>query len=467
MKSNALNELASALRSQLGKRAVRSEPEQTALHAHDWSSVAATPPALVVMPDSTQAVATALRLCNEHGQKVVVQGGLTGLAGGATPQVGEVAISLSRLNSIERIDELGGTAIVESGVTLQRLQEHVESMGWAFPLDLGARGSCQLGGNAATNAGGNRVVRYGTMRNLVLGMEVALPDGSVLNLMNEVTKNTTGIDLKQLFIGAEGTLGVITRLALKLSPLPRATQTALCALPSFEAAGQLLKQLRANFPGLSAFELMWDSFVEAAIEVSSTTFAFAERHPLYALIEIQGGDEDHLRHSVEEFLGVALEQGGISDAVVASSLADTQRLWAQRESISELLSVMKPSLAFDIGLPLPAMGNLVNKLQSALCEQFPQSRHLFFGHLGDGNLHVLSGPYTDPTLAHEAEALIYELTVVAGGCISAEHGIGVLKRPFLGLNRTPRELELMAQIKHLLDPAAVLNAGRIFEPVGH
>ncbi len=173
-----------------------------------------------------------------------------------------------------------------------------------------------------------------------------------------------------------------------------------------------------------------------------------------------------MRDSLEEFLGSSLDRGAIVDAVVASSLADTQRIWAQREAISELLAVMKPSLAFDIGLSLQEMGKLVDRLQSTLQDQFPQARHLFFGHLGDGNLHVLSGPYPDATNAHEAEALIYGLTAAFGGCISAEHGIGVLKRPFLGLNRSPRELQLMAQIKHLLDPGAVLNAGRIFEPVG-
>ena len=235
------DDLREALRFVLGDAGVVWDPALLAARSGDWSEATKTPPALVLLPRTPQQVADVLALCARHRQSIVVQGGLTGLAGGATPAPAEVALSLARLDQIEDVDAVGGTATVQAGVVLEELQARVESQDWYFPLDLGARGSCQLGGNAATNAGGNRVIRYGTMRELVQGIEVALPDGRLLTMMNRVTKNTTGIDLKHLFIGAEGTLGVITRLVLKLSPRPTASSTALCALPSFEAALGLLK----------------------------------------------------------------------------------------------------------------------------------------------------------------------------------------------------------------------------------
>jgi FAD/FMN-containing dehydrogenase len=446
----------------LGAKAVRCDADTLDAHAGDWSEIERLRPGLVVFPSTPEQVALALGLITQAGHKVVVQGGLTGLAGGATPQADEVAISLSRLDRIEHCDLLGGTATVQAGITLEALNSQMEHEGWMFPLDLGARGSCQLGGNAATNAGGNKVIRYGTVRGLVLGIEVALPNGTLLTMLNEVTKNTTGLDLKQLFIGSEGTLGIITRLSLKLSPVARMNQTALCALESFDQAAALLKDLRASFPGLSAFELMWDSFMQAAAEASHSTLPFSERHALYALIEIQGANDALDREALEQFLGDALEREQVKDAVIAASLSDAQRLWLQRESIAELLSLMKPAAAFDIGLPLSEMDAFVRTTQDKLATAFGQQKHLFFGHLGDGNLHVLSGPYPSESERHAVEALVYEGVRQARGCISAEHGIGVLKQSFLHLSRSDEELAIMRQIKALFDPNNLLNSNRVF-----
>lgn len=445
----------------LGAGAVSDDPAVAQAHSGDWSEAPRQAPSLVLLPRDPQQVAAALALCARHGQAVAVQGGLTGLAGGATPARCEVALSLARLDAIEDIDTVGGTALVQAGVVLENLQQRVEALDWSFPLDLGARGSCHLGGNAATNAGGNRVIRFGTMRSLVLGLEVALPDGRLVDMLDRVEKNTTGVDLKQLFIGSEGTLGVITRLVLKLSPKATAASTALCALPSFAAATRLVRELRRELPGLSAFELMWTDYLEAAMEVSGLRSPFEPACPVYALVETMGTDAGRERQSLEEALGRALERGDAQDVIVAQSLQDAQRLWSYRESIGELLGRLKPFAAFDVGIPMAAMDAFVESVRDTLERRFPAQRHLFFGHIGDGNLHVLSGPHGEPDSLHQVEEVVYAATARCGGSISAEHGIGVVKKDFLHLSRSPQELALMDALKALFDPAGILNPGRI------
>jgi FAD/FMN-containing dehydrogenase len=450
-----------ALSNALGADRISADPTVAESHAADWSDAPRCAPSLVILPRTPAEIARALAVLTQYGQPVAVQGGLTGLAGAATPQAGEVALSLARLNAIEAFDTAGGTVTVQAGVVLEQLQTHVEAEGWFFPLDLGARGSCQLGGNAATNAGGNRVVRFGTMRERILGIEVALPDGTVLSMLNRVTKNTTGIDLKQLFIGSEGLLGVITRLVLKLEPKPAAAQTALCALGSFDAAARLLKTLRMRLPGLSSFELMWDDFMVAACEVARLKPPFATRYPIYALVETLGDADEDAQRALESALGDMIEGGVIDDVIIAQSIEQTKQLWAARESVGELLAATRPHAAFDVGVPMDEMERCVASLRARLLERFPEQRHLFFGHLGDGNLHVLTGPFADDAALLAVEVLVYEAVRDAGGCISAEHGIGVIKRPFIALTRSEPELDLMHKIKSMIDPASILNAGRV------
>lgn len=453
-------DLLAAMTSALGAEVVVRDPSITTAHAGDWSEARKHAPPVVLFPRTPEQVATVLKLCNEAGQKVVVQGGLTGLAGGATPQDHEFALSLAKLNRIDLIDAVGGTATVQAGVVLEELQQQVEEQGWYFPLDLGARGSCQVGGNAAVNAGGNRVIRYGTMRDLVLGIEVALPDGRLMTMLNGMTKNTTGIDLKHLFIGSEGTLGVITRLVVKLFPKPRGSCTALCALSSFDAAAKLIRLSRAALPTLSAFEVMWSDFMAAAEMVSDLRPLFGQEFPLYVLIECLGDDESIERQALEQFLERVLEAGEVEDAIVAQSLDDAEGLWAYRESVGELLAEMKPHAAFDVSVPMASMDRFVKSARQMLDEAFPGQRHLFFGHIGDGNLHVLSGPHTGDDL-HRVEELVYSAVRHASGAISAEHGIGIIKKDFLDYSRSPEELEMMADLKRLLDPNGILNPGRI------
>jgi len=456
------DDLRDALMSVLGKSGVVSDPAVVAAQSGDWSEATKVAPAWVLFPRTPQQVADVLALCSHHHQKIVIQGGLTGLAGGATPTHGEVALSLAKLNQIEEIDTVGGTATVQAGVILEELQTRVEAQDWYFPLDLGARGSCQVGGNAATNAGGNRVIRYGTMRELVQGIEVALPSGKLLTMMNRVTKNTTGIDLKHLFIGAEGTLGVITRLVLKLSPKPTAANTALCALPSFEAATRLVRDMRRALPGLSAFEVMWADFMEAAQEIGNLRPAFATGSPVYALVETLGAHQEDDREQLERFLGEALEAGTVCDVIVAQSLEDSRSLWSYRETIGEMLGQLRPHAAFDVGVPMAAMASFVESVRASLSARFPDQRHLFFGHIGDGNLHVLSGSHVSADTLHMVEQVVYEAVRKVGGSISAEHGIGVIKREFLHLSRGEGEIELMRGLKAMLDPVGILNVARVF-----
>jgi len=450
-----------ALVEALGADCVSLDAAVAEAHAGDWSDAPRMRPRMTLLPRTPEDVAGALRVVGKHQQTVVVQGGLTGLAGGATPKAGEVALSLARVNAIESFDRIGGTVTVQAGVLLEQLQTFVEAEGWFFPLDLGARGTCQIGGNAATNAGGNRVIRFGTMRDLILGLEVALPDGTMLSMMSRVTKNTTGIDLKQLFIGSEGTLGVITRIVLKLEPKPSAANTALCAVASFDDATRLLKYLRGRLANLSSFELMWQDFMSAAMDIAHLKAPFGDAYPVYLLIETLGESDEDDRRALEQTLERMLDDGIVQDVIIAQSIEHAKQLWAYRETIGELLSKLKPHAAFDIGIPMDRMDGFVETARMSLSARFPQQTHLFFGHLGDGNLHLLSGPYAHAGDLLKVEELIYAAVSEAQGCISAEHGIGVIKQPFLHYSRSSTELDLMQRLKTLLDPAGILNVGRV------
>lgn len=452
-----------ALVETLGADCVSLDAAVADAHAGDWSDAPRLRPRMTLLPRTPEDVARALRVLAKHRQAVVVQGGLTGLAGGATPQADEVALSLARVNAIESFDRIGGTLTVQAGVPLEQLQTFVEAEGWFFPLDLGARGTCQIGGNAATNAGGNRVIRFGTMRDLILGLQVALPDGTLLSMMNRVTKNTTGVDLKQLFIGSEGTLGVITRIVLKLEPKPSAANTALCAVASFDDATRLLKYLRARLASLSSFELMWRDFMSAAMDIAHLKAPFGDAYPVYVLIETLGESDDDDRRALEQSLERMLEEGIVQDVIIAQTIEHAKQLWTYRETVGEMLSKLKPHGAFDIGIPMDGMEQFVEEARVSLSARFPQQTHLFFGHLGDGNLHLLSGPYADAVDLLEVEELIYAAVSEAQGCISAEHGIGVIKEPFLHYSRSEPEIELMKKLKGLLDPTGILNAGRVMK----
>ena len=457
-------EFLQALRQTLGAEAVLSGDAVPARYHTDWSGTPPVAPLALVRPRSTEDVSATLRLCHQHRVPVVPQGGLTGLAGAAVPSADCVALSLERMPAIEAIDARSATMTVQAGATLQAVQEAAVDAGLAFGVDLGARGSCQIGGNVATNAGGNGVLQHGMMREQVLGLEVVLADGTVLPMLRPMLKNNTGYDLKQFFIGSEGTLGIITRVLLRLRPAPQARATALVAVSGFDAALSVLARMQARFGNsVAAFELMWDSFVQASIDWQQLQPPFAQRHALLALIDVDGKDEALLRADVEETLGEAMEAGEVADAVIAQSVAQARQLWKLREAPAELNTHMHPAVNFDVSLPQADIGRFADACRAAFDARWPGHHSLFFGHVGDGNLHVSVDGATAGGDCEGVEAALYRLVGEFGGSVSAEHGIGLHKKPYLGASRTPAELAAMRAIKQALDPLHLLNPGKVFD----
>ena len=456
-------EFLQALRQTLGAEAVLSGDAVPARYHTDWSGTPPVTPLALVRPRSTEDVSATLRLCHQHRVPVVPQGGLTGLAGAAVPSADCVALSLERMPAIEAIDARSATMTVQAGATLQAVQEAAVDAGLAFGVDLGARGSCQIGGNVATNAGGNGVLQHGMMREQVLGLEVVLADGTVLPMLRPMLKNNTGYDLKQFFIGAEGTLGVITRVLLRLRPLPQAKATALVALPGFDQALAVLQRMQGRFGNsVAAFELMWDNFVQASVQWQQLQAPLAERHPLLALIDVDGKDEASLREAVEAALGDAMEAGEVVDAVIAQSQTQAKTLWKLREAPAELNTQMHPPVNFDVSLPQAEIGRFAAAIQAAFDARWPGHHTLFFGHVGDGNLHVSTDGATVGGACEAVEAELYRVVGAFHGSVSAEHGIGLHKKPFLALSRTPQELAAMRAIKAALDPLGLMNPGKVF-----
>jgi FAD/FMN-containing dehydrogenase len=433
---------------------------------HDWSGLPPVRPALLLRPRSAEEVAAAMRLCHRHGVPLVPQGGLTGLAGGAQPVEGCVALSMERMSGIEEIDTVMGTMTVLAGTPLALIQAEAEAAGLYFPLDLGARGSCTIGGNLATNAGGNRVIRYGMAREHVLGLEYVLPDGTLVSSLNKMIKNNAGYDLKQLFIGSEGTLGIITRVVLRLQARPSSVATAMCGCADYDAVIALLQSARARLgPALSAFEVMWPGFVDCMTHgLPQLRQPFAEAQGVYVLIEASGFHEDGEAAQLEACLAALLEAGVLNDVVVAASAQDAQDLWALRDSPSEYSRVLGPIIGFDIGLPTASMAVAVARLEQEVRAPWPDARVLCYGHIGDSNLHVVVNvPSAGAAQPKEAvDALVYGIVRSLGGTVSAEHGIGLLKKPFLSFTRSAEEVALMRRIKQALDPGNVLNPGKVF-----
>ncbi|HUO79838.1 MAG TPA: FAD-binding oxidoreductase [Steroidobacteraceae bacterium] len=459
--SQAIEPLLESLAAELPPGTLLSGPEAGPRHHADWTRINACEPRAVLRPRSTAEVATILRRCHGASQPVVVQGGLTGLAGGATPRAGELALSLERLRGIEEVDPDGGTMQVLAGTPLAAVQEAADRHGLQFALDLGARGSCTIGGNIATNAGGNRVIRYGMTRELVLGLEAVLADGTVLSSLNRMLKNNAGYDLKQLFIGTEGTLGVVTRAVLRLHPAPRERITAFVATDSFEALVGLLRESRAAFGGqLGSFETMWENYFEFALrELKVGVRPFAAPHAHYALIEIEALEPAGDAARLETFLARVLESGCAADALIARSLDESARLWKIRESAGEILLKLGMPMSYDVSLPIARMVGYLEQLRAEVPAVLGERPLFVFGHLGDGNLHLVTGLRSLAEVA-PLDRVVYG--ALAGfGSVSAEHGIGQLKRHWLASSRQPAEIALMRQLKATLDPRGILNPGRV------
>ncbi|EHJ93630.1 FAD-binding oxidoreductase [Vreelandella boliviensis] len=430
----------------------------------DWMTGAPCQAGAIVRPADTEQVAAVMKACHNAQQPVVTHGGLTGLVHGAEASPDELVISLERMSAIEEIDQVGGTLTVQAGAPLQRVQEAAKEVGLQFPLDLGARGSCTIGGNIATNAGGVRVIRYGMMRQQVLGLEAVMADGRVVSSMNRMLKNNAGFDLKQLFIGSEGTLGIVTRAVLRLQPPTPSEQTALVACSSFEALTGLLSHMGKALGGsLGAFEVMWQNHYRLLTEtLGRHTPPIATEHPFYVIIESLGSDAERNASQFSEALESALESELIVDAVVAQSSTQRDGLWAIREDIEGLVKGLAPVLTFDVSLPIADMQRYTDALEAQLTQRWANARLVVFGHLGDGNLHIsVSAGSAEPEVRREVEAMVYEPLRVLGGSVSAEHGIGLEKRPWLGTCRSSAEIELMQTLKQALDPLNLLNPGKV------
>jgi FAD/FMN-containing dehydrogenase len=442
-------------------------PDATSLdrHTHDYCVHGRKDVGILalVFPRNTQQVSAVLRYCNDRSIAVQPQGGLTGLAGGAVPIGRCVVISMDRMRAIKELDTAAGTITVEAGVAMEAVQKAADAAELFFPLDLGGRGSCQIGGNVSTNAGGNRVLRYGMARDLVLGVEAVLADGTVIDALRKVIKNNSGYDLRQLFIGAEGTLGIITAVVLRLFPKPRSNCTGICAVDDYPAVLELLKRARSGLGSLlSAYEVMWPAFYDLATVGLGRKPPLEPGHGVYVLIEILGTDPEADQQRYETVIGEAMEAGIVKDAIIAQSQREATELWAVRDSPGEWSSgVHWPQLGFDVSVPTGEIGPLADEIDAELKSRWPQLIALFFGHVADGNLHVsvrMSG-HDVPEL--EIEDAVYGIVAQRRGSISAEHGIGSLKIPFLHFSRSPEEIALMWAIKKAMDPKGILNPGKV------
>ena len=456
----------------VGAAQVLTAPSDVVPYLTDWRQRYTGKALAVVRPLDTAQLAGVVRACAAYGAPVVPQGGNTGLVGGATPDASgqAVLVSTRRLDRVRAIDTDNDTITVEAGCLLQRIQDAALERDRLFPLSLAAQGSCTIGGNLATNAGGVQVLRYGNARELALGLEVVLPDGQVWNGLRGLRKDNTGYDLKHLFIGAEGTLGIITAATLRLFPLPRARLTALAALPDLERAVALLARARDRAGALlTAFELMSGACLQAvAREVPGTRLPLPADGSWFALLELSDHeDEAHATALLEALLGAALQAGEVSDAVVARSLAESRALWRLREDIPEAQRRAGGNIKHDIALPVSAIPAFVTATDAALRARYAWIQPIVFGHLGDGNLHYnmagLPGTPLATVFAHEAavQQLVFAAVQAHQGSISAEHGIGQSKRELLPDYKSALELRLMRAIKTALDPTDRMNPGKL------
>jgi FAD/FMN-containing dehydrogenase len=424
---------------------------------------------VVLRPGSVEEVASILNLANETKTAIVPQGGNTGLVGGQIPLNGEVLLSLTRLDRIREVDSVSNAMTVEAGVTLQRAREAAAEAGRLYPQLLPSEGTCTIGGNLSTNAGGTAALAYGTARSHVLGLEVVLAGGRVLRDLNKLKKDNTGYDLKNLFIGAEGTLGIITAAVLRLVPRPRSVETTFVGVPSPQAALDLLGIAEEHTPGgVTSFELMVHDGVEAVLKYDSARpKPLAKAYPWYLLIELSSQARSGLRDILEKILSTGYERSLLFDAVIADNLEQSKNFWRIREMFGEVQRHIGASIKHDVSLPVARVPAFIEEANAAVTKLIPRCRPLPFGHLGDGNIHY---NVTQPEGADKKEFLarwddvnkvVFAVVMKLGGSISAEHGIGVMKRDTLLAYKDPVAIELMRKLKHTLDPNWILNPGKV------
>ena len=417
----------------------------------------------VVRPASTEEVAAVMRCCNAARQTVVPFGGMTNLVQGCATSPEDVVLSLERLNAIEDLDRVAGTLTAQSGVTLQAAQEAAADAGLFFPVDIGARANCQLGGLAASNAGGNKVIRYGMTRDTVLGLEAVLPDGTVISSMNRYIKNNSGFDLKHLFIGSEGVLGIITRIIFRLRTTPRSHNVALLACEKFDDVVAMLAIANRTLPNiLSAFEVMWNNFYELAVQPHGRlTAPLAPGAAQYVLIETMGVDQAQDEAAFEALLEDLMAQDLVVDGMLAKSDRERELIWEIRDEVEPVIGAAHN---FDVSLRSADIGRYVESVDAAIHAQFPEANVIGFGHLGDNNVHVsVKNIAWDDAAIRAVEQAVYGCLEPYAGAVSAEHGIGLEKRDYLSITRSSAEIELMKSLKRMLDPNNILNPGKVID----
>ncbi len=463
-----MSELIADLRGLLGERQVLTAAEDLAPYCTDWRGRYSGNALCVALPGSTDEVAATVRACAAAGAAIVPQGGNTGLCGGATPVGGEVVVCLRRMNRIREVDADNNSMTVEAGCTLHAVQQAALAVDRLFPLSLAAEGSATLGGNLSTNAGGVQVLRYGNARELTLGLEVVLADGRVWNGLRALRKDNTGYDLKHMFIGAEGTLGLITAATLKLFPRPRTHATAWAAVPNPAAAVSLLGRLRgAAGDSVTAFEIVGRSALDLVLRhIPNARDPLAGKPDWQVLIELSGARED-LAPALEQALEDAAAEHWVDDAVIAKSSKQTTELWALRENISEAQRIEGVSIKHDIAVPVSRIAEFIARADAALRAAFPAVRIVCFGHIGDGNLHYnqsRSDAQSNVEFIAQTEAvnrIVHDLAHELGGSISAEHGLGQLKREEVLRYKSAVEMDLMRAMKQALDPRGLMNPGKL------
>lgn len=452
------------LKAIVGDGGFREQSDVDPKNYKDWMGARALAPELLLRPSNTEQISQILKACHEAGQPIAPQGGMTGLVSAAAPQEGEISLCFDRMKQVLEVDPFTSTMTVEAGVELQTIQEKADEHGLLFPLDLGARGSCTIGGNLSTNAGGNRVIRYGMTRDLVVGVEAVMADGTIINGLHKLRKNNTGYDLKQLFIGSEGTLGIITRAVLKLSPKPNSQSVAFCGIENFDKVAQLLVHAQSTLgANLSAFEVLWNNTYQLIDEkVPHVSVPLATDYPFYVLVESMGTNNEKDSDLFVESLGVASEKELVADVVIADTDNKISSLWAVRDGAAEVMGIGYMH-AYDVSLNIADMGYFGEEVEKRLRQRWPDAVLGLFGHIGDGNVHIIINVGPDTKSLHlEIDEIIYRLIQELEGSVSAEHGIGMMKKQFLPYSKSEAEIALMKALKQAMDPDGILNPGRIF-----
>ena len=425
---------------------------------------------LVLKPGSTEEVSTVLKYCNDNMLAVVPQGGNSGLVGGSVPVYDEIVINLQRMNKIRSFDEVSGSLVVDAGVILEAADNFLAERNHIFPLDLGAKGSCQIGGNVATNAGGLRLLRYGSLHGNVLGLEAVLPDGTIMDDLSRLRKNNTGYDIKQLFIGGEGTIGIVTGVSILCPQRSKAVNVAFFGLESYDKVQQAYREAKGQLSEiLSAFELMDGRSQDLVYKVAKKKRPLEGEYPFYCLVETSGSNTDHDGEKLEAFVEHLMGEEIVSDGVLAQDESQKQSLWSWREGIPECIGHWGGVYKYDLSIPLQALYQLVDDTRERLTaagligddHKYPVIDVVGYGHMGDSNLHLnVPTRRFDKEVEKQLEPYVYEWVSKRNGSISAEHGLGLAKKAFIGYSRSDNMIKLMKQIKNLYDPVSLVKRSR-------